>query len=131
MGVPTVTKKTIGELAGPAFYSIGEESFLRENLSLGIENPRGNFEALGIVVNPTRINNKSDKRNKNKSDKLVCVRTNAMQIGNLEGDVIVTCLGSVLIQKRIVAVALRDENLVRGCKSSSEKARTIRCFRER
>ena len=94
--------------------------FLRENSeALGIENPRGNFEALGIVVNPTRINNKSDKRNKNKSDernknksdKLVCVRTNATQIGNLEGDVIVTCLGSVLIQKRIVAVAFAQPRI--------------------
>jgi hypothetical protein len=82
--------------------------FLRENSeALGIENLRGNFEALGIVVNPTRINNKSDKRNNNKSDKrnnnksdkLACVRTNAKQIENLEGDVIVTCLGSVLTQK--------------------------------
>ena len=86
--------------------------FLRENSeALGIENPRGNFEALGIVVNPTRINNKSDKRNKNKSDELVCVRTNATQIGNLEGDVIVTCLGSVLIQKRIVAVAFAQPRI--------------------
>ena len=70
-----------------------------------VKNPflRENSEALGIVVN-ARNNNK-------RRDKHVYVRTNAKQIENLEGDVIVTCLGSVLTQKRIVAVAFAQPRI--------------------